>query len=116
MYAADFGYPAQPPFGEAKVLRSGEWEYKLYYKDKGKKSEGILGHLLFRGEPIPVSIVPEFINTPWGDMTFLPAPKTLNRKGIVMGWTYREYDKIPWTITPRPSDSWGKRNDWRLRK
>jgi len=114
--AEDFGYPARPPFGKATILRSGDWEYRVFYKDKGTKMEGLLGHLLFQGSPVQVSIVPEFIQTPWGDMTFFPAPKTLDRTGIVMGWTYRDYKKIPWSISPPPSDSWIQRHDWRQKK
>jgi hypothetical protein len=104
---------AAPPFGEPLVMRSGDWEYRVFYKDKGRKSEGLDGHLSFQGKPVPVSVVPEYIETPFGEMTFFPSPKTLDRPGIAMGWTLRDYDKIPWTIVPRPSDLWEQRDDWR---
>lgn len=109
----DPAYQLQPPFkNKPVILKSGKWEYRLFYKDKGTIDEGMLGQLIYDNKFVPPVFCPGCIGTPWGTMTSLFAPKSYDRPELVVGWTYTDWDKIPWTRKDPPK--WPKRNDWTI--
>lgn len=106
-------YPLEP-FSDPKVYKSGEWELRIYYRHKGTVDEAMNGELLLGGKR-PIAVVPpQFLQTPFGAVTFFVAPKhfdQLDYKRMVVGWTFVDYKKTPWTIQPRPE--WEPRSDWK---
>ena len=111
--ASELRYPFEP-FSEPKIYKDGDWELRIYYRHKGTANEAMHGELLFQGKR-PVAVVPPgYVQTPFGGVTFFIAPKhfeKLDFKQMVIGWTFRDYEKTPWTSKPHPT--WSPRSDWR---
>jgi len=112
-HAEGLSYPLEP-FSNPKTYKAGDWELRIYYRHKGTADEGMNGELLFQGKH-PIAVVPpEYLETPFGGITFFTAQKRfkqLDYKRMVLGWTFIEYEKTPWTVQPHPM--WAPRTDWR---
>jgi hypothetical protein len=102
------GYPIKP-FSSPKTWTNGEWEYRVYYIYKGTSKEGMNAYLLYKGHYVRPVFARDFIQTPFGDMTYLPAAMTLQPNAL-MGWHFTDFSKIPWTTLNHPS--LGARHDW----
>lgn len=112
--ASEPWYPIAP-FTEPKIYKGGDWELRIYYLRKGSKSEGMNGDLLYKGRRLKPAFPSSYVQTPFGDLTFFPAPKEIERNhyrpNIVIGWTFRDYTQVPWTIPEPPA--WHARTDWK---
>ncbi|XHR29009.1 MAG: hypothetical protein ACFUZC_00280 [Chthoniobacteraceae bacterium] len=102
------------PFGNPKIYKDGEWELRIYYVHKGDPDEGMNGDLRLQGKRLVPVMPPGYIRTPLGELTFFPAPKSLNRPNVVIGWTFRDFEMIPWTTVNHPVRP--QRSDWHEEK
>jgi len=106
-------YPITP-FTDPKIYKEGDWELRIYYLQKGTGSEGMNGDLLFQGKRLVPVVWPRYIQTPFGGVTFFPSHKHLAERldipNIVIGWTFRDFSKIPWTTSSPPA--WAQRTGW----
>lgn len=112
-HAEELSYPLEP-FSEPKIYKDGDWELRIYYRHKGTADEAMNGELLFHSKRLVAVVPPGYLQTPFGGLTFFIAPKQYERldyKKMVIGWTFRDYEKTPWTTQPHPI--WSLRSDWR---
>jgi hypothetical protein len=106
--AEDSGYPVKPFTSPEKWIK-GDWEYEVYYIYKGTSKEGMNGFLMYRGHHVRPVFPRDYVRTPFGGMTFLPAATTIGPNAL-MGWHYADFDKIPWTTPNHPV--FKQRHDW----
>lgn len=86
-----------------KIIKEGSWELRVFYRNKGTRSERQHGILLYEGKPVEATVVGEKRNTPLGLMKYY-GPE--NSKGVPWaptGWNFA--DKR--TIKP----SWQDKNE-----
>ena len=57
------------------VYQSGRWEYRYTVGNKGTRSEGYYGELLFDGHPVPEPpTLNDYHQTPWGPVYWVGSP------------------------------------------
>ena len=105
-------YPIEP-FNELRTFKDGDWELRMYYIHKGTPLEGMNGDLLYQGKRLSPVVPPGYIHTPLGDLTWFPSPQKPDfaHGNVVIGWTFKDYSKVPWTTATHPA--WPERHDWR---
>jgi hypothetical protein len=49
-----------------EIKTSGDWTYRIIITQPGTRSQGRLGELLYKGTPLPVPSINDYVETPWG--------------------------------------------------
>ncbi len=106
--------PVIPLFGSPDVTGEpdrrfvkGEWEFLIFYRSKGSRSEGQHGILLHRGEPIVPTEEKRDQQTPFGVMAHYGSDPAAGWSPT--GWNFKDYDKIrpSWEVDPASEKSEG---------
>jgi hypothetical protein len=77
-----------------RVLKKGSWELQVFYRNKGTRSEGQHGILLYKGEPVEAKKVGEEKETDLGLMKYYGSEKEKEVPWVPSGWNFAGRGKI----------------------